>query len=275
MFGQMFQLENAINCYIPSGNYMPVGFGQLGCSGFIVVDKKGNFVSRKTRAYLQYGEGAFEHVEELLSDLLKEEPTSTKSQANARDASPFSAGSTAIIDGMGKFDGVHVTIAHFDPSSGCFSVKLHGSGKSLLVQPCSLRPLDEPISSKEATSEESDAEKDVLTGNAKVKALAPPSVGVESMDQEHAECARAFQELLDMPTSGNLEKVIGLLEEHFDHEEKLMKQHGFGNGDGKGFSTFSALDSHSYDHQRILSIGRDELLRITKVPSISCEGTIS
>eukprot|EP00536_Pseudo-nitzschia_multiseries_P001359 jgi/Psemu1/3189/gm1.3189_g len=59
-----------VNSFIPSRHYMPVGFGQLGCSGFIVSDAKGNFVSRKTRAYLQYGEAAFGHVESLLRDEL-------------------------------------------------------------------------------------------------------------------------------------------------------------------------------------------------------------
>lgn len=50
---------------------MPVGYGQLGCSGFIVVDTKGNFISRKTKAYLDYGEDAFDDVERLLDDELK------------------------------------------------------------------------------------------------------------------------------------------------------------------------------------------------------------
>jgi len=45
---------------------MPVGFGQLGCSGFVISDPHGYFVSRKTRAYLQHGENAWSHVEELL-----------------------------------------------------------------------------------------------------------------------------------------------------------------------------------------------------------------
>ena len=67
-FGQMFQFQKVINCYIPSRRYLPVGYGQLGCSGFIVINKDGTtFLSRKTRAYLQYGEDAFPHVEEILS----------------------------------------------------------------------------------------------------------------------------------------------------------------------------------------------------------------
>uniref|UniRef100_A0A7S4I441 Uncharacterized protein n=1 Tax=Odontella aurita TaxID=265563 RepID=A0A7S4I441_9STRA len=65
-FGMMFGLNKAVNCYIPSRSYFPVGYGQLGCSGFVVSDKNGCFVSRKTMAYLDYGEGAFSNLEELL-----------------------------------------------------------------------------------------------------------------------------------------------------------------------------------------------------------------
>jgi len=69
-FHNMFQFEHVVNCYIPSREYMPVGYGQLGCSGFIVSDKDGYFITRKSNAYLQYGELAFQHVEALLSKLI-------------------------------------------------------------------------------------------------------------------------------------------------------------------------------------------------------------
>lgn len=65
-FGRMFDLKSVVNSYIPSRGYMPVGFGQLGCSGFVVSTDDGCFVSRKTQAYLQYGEEAFTFVEKLL-----------------------------------------------------------------------------------------------------------------------------------------------------------------------------------------------------------------
>ena len=38
----------------------------MGCSGFIISDENGYFVSHKTKAYLQYGDRAFNHVEEIL-----------------------------------------------------------------------------------------------------------------------------------------------------------------------------------------------------------------
>ena len=71
-FHRMFRFEHVVNGFIPSRGYMPVGYGQLGCSGFIVSDKDGYFVSKKTSAYLQYGEAAFEEVEELLEELVPE-----------------------------------------------------------------------------------------------------------------------------------------------------------------------------------------------------------
>ena len=75
-FHHMFQFNKAMNAYIPSRPYFPVGYGQLGCSGFIISDKDGYFVSRKTRAFLQYGEDAFNHVETLLARLVPPKITS-------------------------------------------------------------------------------------------------------------------------------------------------------------------------------------------------------
>lgn len=78
MFDRMFGFKHAVNSYIPSRSYMPVGYGQLGCSGFIISDVRGNFVSRKTKAYLQYGEAAFRNVESILSQLVSLAPVPQK-----------------------------------------------------------------------------------------------------------------------------------------------------------------------------------------------------
>lgn len=45
-------------------------WGQLGCSGFIVLDGTGHVTCRSTAAYLEDGERAFDHVESLLDALL-------------------------------------------------------------------------------------------------------------------------------------------------------------------------------------------------------------
>lgn len=80
MFDCMFQFEHAVNAHVPGRGYLPRGYGQLGCSGFIVVDANGNFVSRKTLAFLQHGEMAFRHVEELLEQQLDSEKLVTEEE---------------------------------------------------------------------------------------------------------------------------------------------------------------------------------------------------
>ena len=88
-FGRMFDLRAAVNCHIPSREYLPRGYGQLGCSGFVVADGEGNFLSRKTRAYLDYGDAAFAHVEELLADQGVSKGSdiqSSKSEASNKEA---------------------------------------------------------------------------------------------------------------------------------------------------------------------------------------------
>jgi len=41
---------------------------QLGCSGFVIIDENGNFITTKTDAFLDYGDRAFYYVEELLHE---------------------------------------------------------------------------------------------------------------------------------------------------------------------------------------------------------------
>mmetsp|Transcript_2287 Transcript_2287/g.3257 ORF Transcript_2287/g.3257 Transcript_2287/m.3257 type:complete len:230 (-) Transcript_2287:415-1104(-) len=85
-FHRMFNFQKVINGYIPSRGYMPRGYGQLGCSGFIVSDREGCFVSRKTAAYLDIGEAAFEYVESLLVPLIAA-PIAKTTSANDKSSS--------------------------------------------------------------------------------------------------------------------------------------------------------------------------------------------
>ncbi|KAL7456994.1 hypothetical protein ACHAWC_008463 [Mediolabrus comicus] len=177
-FGRMFDLKSVVNSYIPSRGYMPVGFGQLGCSGFIISDENGYFVSRKTRAYLQYGDKAFSHVEEIL-------------QKN-------------------------------------FGI----------------------VASPHEVVTEEKKDEDLLSNT-----WTMPSVGIQSMDEEHARCESALSLLLAKPNLQSLTKAMEALTEHFQHEEELMKQAGF----GKPYELFSPYANHVKDHERILDIGYVEL----------------
>jgi len=71
MFHSMIGFEKSKNAFIPSRQYLPRGYGQLGCSGFIIADQKANFISRKTMRFLDYGEQAFRQVEQILMQELE------------------------------------------------------------------------------------------------------------------------------------------------------------------------------------------------------------
>mmetsp|Transcript_10970 Transcript_10970/g.16388 ORF Transcript_10970/g.16388 Transcript_10970/m.16388 type:complete len:152 (+) Transcript_10970:760-1215(+) len=75
-----------------------------------------------------------------------------------------------------------------------------------------------------------------------------PSVGVEAMDKEHEECAEAIAVLKETGSPYHLMKLKDVIEEHFNHEEKLFKETGFDDG-GK----FSKTKSHCTDHRKILA----------------------
>lgn len=140
-------------------------------------------MSRKTRAYLQYGDAAFSHVEELLRQQLGHTTTST---------------------------------------STCTSI----------------------TSNKEEENEEETT-----------KIVPVPSVGVESMDSEHALCEEALAVLLQTNSVQALETVMAKLMEHFDHEEHVMKAHKVGSKAEDSSDFFSPFKSHCKDHERILDIG--------------------
>ncbi|KAG7342532.1 hypothetical protein IV203_007625 [Nitzschia inconspicua] len=86
-FHHTFNFTLVVNAYIPSMQYMPRGFGQLGCSGFVVSDGDGNFVSRKTKAYLDSGEEAFDHVEQILAGLLRDKVVAANFSSSSQQPS--------------------------------------------------------------------------------------------------------------------------------------------------------------------------------------------
>lgn len=197
-FHQMFEFEQVTNAYIPSRGYMPVGYGQLGCSGFIVSDKNGCFVSRKTRAYLQYGEAAFRDVESILDNLI---PKASNTETELTEAK-------------------------------------------------------QPVTST----------KDIKKEDLFKKVELPPSVGVDAMDDEHKECTESFNKVIENPSLANLKQLFNILQVHFDHEEEIMEQYSGKSGN----SSFSSINSHRMDHERILNIAKVEVERMT-VKKSPCE----
>lgn len=90
---------------------------------------------------------------------------------------------------------------------------------------------------------------------AEVAPLGPiQSVKVQALDDEHAVCAAALQQLAQSPTPAALEKVIEAYQAHFAHEEALLDQYVFDEAaTGGGFSAASGKrKSHFADHKRLL-----------------------
>lgn len=229
MFHQMFDFGKVdinddslslVNGYIPSRPYMPVGYGQLGCSGFVISDADGNFVSRKTAAYLQYGESAFRHVESLLQDLIPSQSPSTQKNKKKNDVVPPT---NVVMDREEKDKN--------KKRKNCDGTKNKAAKSSSSSSPTSTMTMMQP----------------------------PESVGVDAMDDEHKICTDSFNRAMKDPTFENLEELHDILKCHFDHEEELIEKYSSSSSS----STFSALNSHRLDHQRILKIATTELERIT------------
>jgi len=169
------------------------------------------------------------------------------------------------------------------------------------VLPCSLAPWDNPTEKQRDEDAEKGVILAGIAGGAPIRGPdpveegaeaglaaidAPASVGVSSLDEEHEHCAHAINTLLAAcpppavatplaPAAGNspasedegwpiaslLVCAVDALEDHFSHEEALLRDHrALGAHDG----AFSALDGHCADHARILALGRAELNRAEK-----------
>jgi hypothetical protein len=248
-FGKMFQLAAVVNAHIPSREHFP-DFGQLGCSGFIVVDQGGRCVSRKTASFLQQGpDAAFADVERLLRSLVGE-PAPAALGALPAD-SPYAAGAAAVLEGLAAapaLNGQRVVVRGFDTAKGRFVVALEAGGQQLAVRPCNLAPPPGGGGGGGAGAP------------AALAAIAPPpATGCAAIDEEHGACAAALNAALARPDSGEaLAHAVEELAAHFSHEEALLAAAGWG-GDG---GPLSARGSHVADHARILAPARAELQRL-------------
>lgn len=219
-----------MNGWIPSRHYMPVGFGQLGCSGFVISDADGNFVNKKTAAYLQYGHDAFRHVESILAGLLVEMESEKRGEA-------------PIAKTMDR--------AATKPSTDIESKKRKKSTTT-----GNATEKDKPPSSRGSSP------------TSVLAVEAPSSVGVEAMDDEHQICTDSFNRALKDPTFETLQEVFMVLRAHFAHEEDLIARYVVTSPE-QLTSPFSPFTSHRKDHDRMLAIATSELARVSSQQS-SC-----
>jgi len=258
--------SRVVNGYIPGRDYMPVGYGQLGCSGFVISDAHGRFVTKKTSAYLQYGERAFRHVEAIIEEVLAQEREAAHQQRKPGEAAP----QVTRMEREQPAVGTEANPIELESSSSTSAIKQEECDRKRprktiesisdktdgLLSESSATTVTAPLSSsRELTNSP--------TSTALVDGLvqAPASCGVEAMDDEHEICTASFNRALKDPSLEHLQELYELLRAHFQHEEDLIAQYSTETPDMLA-SPFSVLSSHRKDHTRILTIAVRELQRI-------------
>lgn len=287
-FNKQYTLKNVVNGFVARQEDMPTS-GQLGCQGFIVLDKAGQVYIPKSLAFLDKGEAAFRDVEFQLKCLLAED-----------SAHPLlNKGEKVSLTRLYRtpaFNGKSGVVSGYCSEKARYEIMLNGSERVLRVRSRNLRPWSKQrpsfaasggcangacgiptasVSCGEKSSESGQCgngacgsapcdSKQARARDSKDASAASeielPSVGVVSLDKEHAACADLLKELR---TEGQLETLVELLEEmseHFKHEEDLFADHKF----GEHGTRFSATKTHCLDHELILSMATKEIARCRK-----------
>jgi hypothetical protein len=283
--------------FIKSPRDMP-RWGQLGCSGFIVVDAQKRIVAKATAAYLQVKELAFGHLEVLLDALL----------AGAAAPSVYPGQLVALDRNKGV---VLDTVDQVDGKCSVFLLHASNGGSMVRVSPENLRflPSEIQLSSqqllrvqqahkiaaaaakerqkgragvpllrepseegeqdrKRKAKSEADAAANAANERNKVDEIKVASVLNADLDRQHEECAAALDVLTKERTASALEVALGAMQRHFEYEERLLDTHLYADlvpADrmGGGFNAdMNMRNSHYADHARIISAMEDHLFEL-------------
>lgn len=99
-FGNELELSRCVNTFASEMD-MPT-WGQLGCSGFIVIDSSLRVVCPASSAFLEVREQAFKHVELLLDTLLETDGTTGSALSEI-----FPPGAEVVVRGLKSASGQH------------------------------------------------------------------------------------------------------------------------------------------------------------------------
>mmetsp|Transcript_3540 Transcript_3540/g.6312 ORF Transcript_3540/g.6312 Transcript_3540/m.6312 type:complete len:336 (-) Transcript_3540:88-1095(-) len=272
--GMRMKLSHCINAFVDNDAGMP-DYGQLGCNGFIVLDGSHRVLSRQTSSFNQVKGLAFKHVEALVSAACAKLPPPAVCPGEmvqiveAPAKVPQLRGQQGFCTDQLDADTLAVVLV-----AGPYR------GKVIKVSSATVRKL---APEEEEDDEESGGgcgtgggcDKDGCNSgscdNGTVDdgfvdaALDLASVQVPSMDDEHEECAVALRRLATERSASSLQLALQCIAEHFEHEEALFEEYGFG---GHVNDRFSAKKSHIEDHRRMTRKIEEQLARGSKtVPS--------
>jgi len=298
----MSKLTHCVNGVVERNEEMP-SYGQLGCSGFIVVDAGFKVQAPCTSSFMQVRELAFKHVETVVHAVLNNEAVPS-----------ICPGEFAEI------------VSHHDGKVADSVVCLGREGEMMVVASLRTRAVTKvlPTNLRKVEPDGTESDEDGCSGegaqggcgpggcgpgacgpggcgpgacspggcgpgscgpgacgpggcepgacgpaasgagacgpggcgpgpasqSAAPKQVVVPTLGVPEMDAEHQECSAVLDALLMEPTKPRLRAVMRCFEEHFKHEEQLLRETSFG---GAADGPFSAQKVHREDHQRILT----------------------
>lgn len=291
--------ESLINGYIDSKEDFPNFDAQLGCQGFVVFNSAHEIVENSSLPYLAHKVRAFQRLEWQLLELLGTGAVPSDNPIGAPIGQLVRI-KGVISDQDGSLNGLQGEVDGSE-QSGAYLVIVGGERK--MVRPENLEdatgaPVGETMRLTgvgDLWSKYNGHDGEVLGGTASGRIIVQVgevqicinaknlkeitdedtlkhfsevgSVGHEVMDAQHQECIGSLKALSSNLTVQSLREARRLLKEHFDEEEKLLAESGFGGGDD---GPFSALNSHSKDHNRIIQLADDALA----MPSSGCDGTI-
>jgi hemerythrin len=277
------KLTHCVNGFVDRDEDLP-SYGQLGCNGFVVLDKDHHVVSPQTSAFMDVRSLAFKHVEALLTAMIAGAPLPkvcpgeyVRLQKPEREEQAALEGEPGVCTGLTE-DG------------SALHIQLLGRrtrGQKIQAPPSAVRKINPDGSELKASGCGSSVGCDT-TGSCGVgcgtggggcesseggagcdgggcskagcessvdeaflqKTLGQlVSVKVEEMDDEHRECASCLYQLAVSRTVAALRAAAACLEEHFAHEEALFDEYGFGEHKNE---KLSAKKTHIEDHRRIL-----------------------
>ena len=238
-------LKSARVAFAEGQGDMPKFPVKLGCMGFVVLDAHLRFVTTKTEPSLSNGGYAGLQAAEAM---LREAAARAVTVAGLPegDFAVESVGVSGVPEGHAavRLPGGEVVTLHEDALS-----------RSALPPPLAAPPAG--AGGTPGCVGGMCAKPVCCAGGAGAGgASIPPSVGHADMDAEHSALAAAFR---NADTPAALRAAVELLDEHFHHEEDLMRRAGFGTSVAPGAP--SAFEGHAADHNRIRELAADAVLQ--------------
>ena len=151
-FAKELRLKNCHITYVDQAN--GPRWGQLGCSGFIVLNGAGKVLSKCTSAFMEVRELAFAHVEALVDALV---------DGHAPPA--VCPGQQVVLHGLSKAElngQKGLCVGSVDGETGRFQVQMMRGGKRLAVKPANARLLGDGV--EEIALDDADSAKDAGRG---------------------------------------------------------------------------------------------------------------